>query len=342
MTTETTNEFEYRLLYSRGSKPHLSGPDLNIELESTGVPPGGIRWEFSTLYRPSKACYRDILLQKMLEMCTKHKLTALDIRQPKMRGNVNFVDVIFATEQDVLKVYEEGLTFDFYGTKPEVTDRGTGDRKHVPLCIQTLPSDSCSQQIVEQIKANKRIRKAGQVVDIWALHCPESRRFKGKVLVLLELHTHDYVITLETRNAVPGWFVMNDVAYLVRFPDRPTWCFNCRYDETAPFHSIHACPKAPCSCCKQKGHAAVACPKRQAEIAKKKKEKKRADSDEDEYSSSDEDDDDDDKSRAAFTGDRASMERRFAELGIRDGSEEADELSQDFGVLALSEDGIKN
>ena len=44
--------------------------------------------------------------------------------------------------------------------------------------------------------------------------------------------------------------------------------------------------------------------------------------------------------RAASKGDRASMVRHFAELGIRDGSEEAEELAPDFGVLALSEDDI--
>ncbi|KAJ1030186.1 hypothetical protein NDA16_001097 [Ustilago loliicola] len=334
-----TAKFEYRLLYSRGSKPQMTGPDLHIELETTGVPPGGVRWEFSTVYRPSKACYRDVLLQKILEMCSKHNFTALDIRQPKMRGNVNFVDVIFAAEDEVLKVYDRELSFDFYGTQPKVVDRGICERKHVALCIQTLPSDSCPKQIVDVIKANPRIRRAGQVVDVWALHRPESRRFKGRVLVLLELHTQNGVVTLETRNAIPGWFVMNKVAYLVCFPDRPTSCFHCRYDETGSFHSHHACPAAPCSCCKKKDHAAVACPKRQAQISKKKKV---TDKDEDEGSSSDEDDDHDHTPRAASKGDRALMERRFAELGMRDGSEEAEELARDFGVLALSEDDIGN
>lgn len=342
MTAETTDEFEYRLLWSRGPKPQMSGSDLHIELETTGVPPGGVRWEFSTLYRPSKACYRDVLLQKILEMCTIHKLTAIDIRQPKMRGNINFIDVIFATEADVLKVYEEELSFDFYGTQPKAVDRGICDPKYVAVCIQTLPSDSCPKQLLAEIQSDQRIRKAGKVMDIWALHCPKSRRFKGKVLMLLELHTQNGVVSLETRAAVPGWIVVNKVAYLVRFPDRPTWCFHCRYDETAPFHSQHACPAGPCSCCRQKGHASVACPKRQAQIAKKKK--KKADEDEDGESGTDDEDSDDDRMPRAVSngGERASMERRFAELGIRDGSEEAEELAGDFGVLALSEDDIGN
>lgn len=80
----------------------------------------------------------------------------------------------------------------------------------------------------------------------------------------------------------------------------------------------------------------MACPKRQAQIAKKKK---KADEDEDGESGTD----DDRMPRAVSNGgERASMERHFAELGIRDGSEEAEELAGDFGVLALSEDDIGN
>ena len=332
------DEFEYRLVYSRGEKPFMNGNDLHIELETTGVPPGGVRWEFSTRYRVSKSSYRDVLLQSILEMCKKHNLTPLEIRHPIPQGGRQFVDVVFANGKDVLKVYDGGFSFDFYGTTPELADRAMPERKHVGLCIQMLPSNSSLPQVLKALQDNVRIGKAGQIVDVWSLHCPASGRFGGKVLVLLELHTQKGVVPLEARAAIPGWFVFQNVAYLVRLPNRPAWCFHCRYDEHGSFHSMHTCPYTPCSTCKRKGHTSIACPKRQAQVAKKKRNGKNNTA-----SSDDSDDDDvDDEPRASTVGDRDSMERRFAELGIRGDSAEAEKLARDFGVLALSEDDISN
>ncbi|CBQ67913.1 conserved hypothetical protein [Sporisorium reilianum SRZ2] len=325
--------YKYRLLYSQGGKPFMSGEDLYFELETTGIPPGGVRWQFSTRYRPTKSSYRDVLLENILAMCKKHKLTPLEIRHPLPQGGRGFVDVIFAKGEDVLKVYEGEITFDFYGSKPELVDRAMPVRKHVALCIQTLPSSSNLGEVLAAVKADARIQETGNVVDVWSLHCPDSDLFKGKVLVLLELATQNGVVPLKARASIPGWFVFNEVAYLVRFPDRPQWCFHCRYDQDGSFHSIHTCPHNSCSSCKKKGHTAVDCATRRAQIAKKKRGDARADA------SSDEDDDDDRTPRATSEA-RASMERRFAELGIRGDSAEAEELAQDFGVLALSESDI--
>lgn len=310
----------------------MSFVHLLAELESTGVPPGGVRWQFSTRYRPSKSSYRDVLLESILDMCKKHNLSPLEIRQPTSLCGSGFVDVIFANGEDVLKVYEEEITFDFYGSRPELVDRGMPDRNYVALCIQTLPSDTILDDLVKKLKADARIREIGTIVDVWSLHFPDSRAFKGKVLVLLELTRQEGGVPLKARASIPGWFVFNDVAYLVRYPDRPAWCFNCRYDETGSFHSMYTCPKRPCSSCKKKGHAAINCAKRRAQIAKK-----RGDTGAD---ASNDEDDDDDRAPRATSKVRASMERRFAELGIRGDSEEAEELACDFGVLALSESDI--
>lgn len=326
-------EFEYRLVSSRGREPVMAGKDLHVEVEPTGIPPGGVRWQFSTRYRTSKSSYRDVLLQSILEMCKKHNLTPLEIRHPLPQGGRQFVDVIFANNEDVLEVYEGEFTFDFYGTEPELVDRAMPDRRHVALCIQMLPSDAQLPEVVTALEANDRIKKAGQIVDVWSVHDPASRKFNGKLLVLLELHTQKGAVVLAARAAIPGWFVFRNTAYLVRFADRPAWCFHCRYDEQAPFHSMHSCPSAPCNCCKKSGHASVRCPKRQAQVARKPRNGRSRT----EWS---EDEDDDRAVRAASTGDRASMERRFAELGIRGGSLEAEELARDFGVLALSESDI--
>lgn len=333
----TDTDLEYRLVYKRGSKAHMDGADLHVEVDTTGVPPGGVRWQFSTKFRGSKSCYRDVLLESILAMCTKHNVTPVEIRAPVINHEGNFVDVVFAKEVDVLKMYEDGLKFDFYGTQPEPVQRGIPDRKHVALCIQSLPADTVLADVVKALQANARIKKAGQIVDVWSVHNRETRRFNGKVLVLLELQTQNGVVPLHVRAAVPGWFVYNDTAYLVRFPDRPAWCFHCRYDENGSFHSMHACPVRACVGCRKTGHKAIDCPKRQAQVAKKKSKNAADNNDE----SSDEEDDVQQPRREGTAG-RASMERRFAELGIREGSQEAEELARDFGVLALSEDDIGN
>ncbi|EST06438.1 hypothetical protein PSEUBRA_004337 [Kalmanozyma brasiliensis GHG001] len=324
-----TSDYQYRLVHSRGARPVLGARDLHVEVETTGVPPGGVRYRFATRYRPSKSSYRDVLLERILEMCKAHKLTPLEIRSADRHG---YVDVIFANGDDVIKVYDKDISFDFYGTQPELFERATPDRRHVAMCIQTLPSSTNLNDVQVALKDDVRMRKAGQIVDIWSLHCPASGQFKGKVLVLLELHTRNGEVTLDTRAAIPGWFVFNGIAYLVRFPDRPTWCFTCRYDTLAPFHSMHTCPKAPCRTCKRSGHASVECKVRRAQVAKKQQGGRRA--------TEDSSDDDEDETPRAPSNDRASMERRFAELGIRDRSEEAEELARDFGVLALSESDI--
>ncbi|TKY90732.1 hypothetical protein EX895_000730 [Sporisorium graminicola] len=323
--------YKYRLLYSQGGKPFMKGEDLYDELETNGIPSGGVRWQFSTRFRPSKSGFRDVLLESILDMCQKHKLTPLEIRHPLTQGGRSFVDVIFAKGEDVLKVYEYEIAFDFYGSKPELVNRAIPVRKHIALCIQTLPALTNLAAVLAAVRANVRIREAGSIVDVWALHCADSGVFKGKVLVLLELTTQNDVVHLKARASIPGWFVFDGVAYLVRFPERPFWCFQCRYDERGSFHSMHTCPHYPCSVCKKKGHAAVNCAKRRAQIAKKK----RADA-----SSDDNDDDDDDERPRATSEVGASMERRFAWLGIRGDSVEAEELARDFGVLALSESDI--
>lgn len=324
-------EYQYRLVHSRGARPVLGAADLHVEVETTSVPPGGVRYRFTTRYRPSKSSYRDVLLQKILEMCKAHRLTALEVRPADRHG---YVDVIFANGDDVIKVYDKDISFDFYGAEPELFERATPDRRHVAMSIQTLPSSTNLHDVQEALKADVRLRKAGQIVDVWSLHCPSSGHFKGKILVLLELHVRNGEVTLDTRAAIPGWFVFNDTAYLVRFPDRPTWCFACRYDTHATFHSMHTCPKAPCRTCKKNGHTSVECKIRQAQVAKRQRGGRRA--------AGDSSDDDEDDTPRAPSQDRASMERRFAELGIRDGSEEAEELARDFGVLALSESDIGN
>ncbi|KAJ9476657.1 hypothetical protein PHBOTO_000341 [Pseudozyma hubeiensis] len=335
------SEFEYKLLYSRGAKPLMSGKHLHIELETTGVPPGGVRWAFSTRYRPSKPSYRNVLLQGILEMCKKHNLTPLEIRP--LQGGRSLVDVIFANGDDVMTVYEGELTFDFYGTQPELVDRAMPDRKHVALCIQTLPARTNLRALVPVLQEHPRISKAGTVVDVWSAHCSDSKQFKGKILVLLELFTQNGVVPLETRAAIPGWFVFDGVAYLVLFPDRPAWCVHCRYSERGPFHSRYTCPALVCATCAKHGHTSVDCGKRQKQVACKKPAAKRGDDvddgDNEDEDDDDDDDDDDETPRAASKG-RESMERRFAELGIRDGSAEAEELARDFGVLALSESDI--
>ncbi|SPO21094.1 uncharacterized protein UTRI_00571 [Ustilago trichophora] len=331
-------EFEYRLVSSHGAEPVMAGQDLHVEVETTGIPPGGVRWQFSTRYRVSKSSYRDVLLQNILNMCKKHRLTPLEIRHPIPQGGTQFVDVIFGNDDDVIKAYDGDIAFEFYGTELELVDRAMPNRKHVALCIQMLPSDSDMQEVLRALQENGRIRRAGKIMDVWSIHCRNSGRFNGKVLVLLELHTQKGAVTLEARTSIPGWFVFRNIAYLVRFADRPAWCFNCRYDEQMPFHSMHNCPVSPCSCCKKKDHTSVRCPTRQAQVARKPRNNQNQT-----LSSEDEDDgDDDDSAGKASVIDRASMERRFAELGIRDRSAEAEQLARDFGVLALSESDIGN
>lgn len=326
-----TDDFTYRLLYKRGTKPFVGGEDLHAELETNGIPSGGVRWQFSTRYRSSKPSYRNVLLQSILEMCNEHKLTALEIRHPRSHGGREFVDVVFDKADDALKVYDHEISFDFYGSRPELVDRGMPVRNHVALCIQMLPSDSDLNQVVAGLHADVRIQRAGQVIDVWSLHCPDTGKFMGKVLVLLELHTRKGLVTVQTRAAIPGWFIFRNIAYLVRFPDRPAWCVNCRYDAAGAFHTMYTCPSAPCCSCKKRGHTSVQCLKRQKQVAKKQKGSANEDSDGHE---------DDDRPRAGSEGARASIERRLAELGIRDDTPEAEELARNFGVLALSEDGF--
>lgn len=325
-------KFEYQLVYKRGARPRMEGEDLHVELETTGVPPGAVRYQFTTTrFRGSKSSYRDVLLESILRMCETHRVTPLEIRHPSPQGGQHFVDVILARESDVLKVYEDSISFDFYGTQPEIVQRGVPDRKHVTLCIQMLPFNTNLDDVVRALMANPRIRKAGQVVDVWSVHAPDTHKFNGKLLVLLELHTQNGVASLTARSAVPGWFVFQNVACLVRFPDRPAWCLECRYDETSPFHSMHTCPLTPCITCKKRSHTAVQCPKRQAQVTKKSSNLSNANSPSHNH-----------QPRAAPVGARASLQQRLAPSGFRGGSQEADDLTRDFGVLALSEDGSSN
>ncbi|GAK62159.1 uncharacterized protein PAN0_001c0356 [Moesziomyces antarcticus] len=315
-------EFEYRLLYKRGTAPVMKGADLRLELETTGVPPGGVRWELETRYRPSKVAYRDVMMQSILAMCKHHNLTPLEIRTPFSQCSGSYIDVIFAKGEDVIKAYEDEITFDFYGTQPKVFDRGIPDSKHVAMCIQMLPADTNLQEVLEKVKSHPRIRQAGKVVDVWSMHHPHSTTFAGRVLVLLELHTEGDSVPLSARAAVPGWFEYRGRVYLVRFAGRPAWCFQCRYNEVGNFHSASTCPRMSCIACKQTGHTSVDCAKRQKQVAKKKLKGH----------------DQVGERRAVTSSERESMERRFAELGIRD--QEARELARDFGVLALSESDI--
>ncbi|SNX81822.1 uncharacterized protein MEPE_00527 [Melanopsichium pennsylvanicum] len=327
-------EFEYRIVYARENKPLIKAKDLHVEVETNAIPPGGVRWKFATRYRASRPSYRNVLLQSILDMCRQHKLTPLEIKHPHSQGGYEFVDVTFASPEDVLKVYDGDITFDFYGTEPELIDRGIPDRKHVAMCVQMLPTDTDLQLVVKQLQENERIRQAGRIRDVWSLHCPTSGTFKGKVLVLLKLHTQRGLAPLDVRSAVPGWFVFNKTAYLVRFADRPGWCFNCRYDEKSPFHSVFSCPNAPCSTCGNKSHSSVQCSKRKALVARNAQKAKNT--------ASRDDPDDDFSSRARSARDPASVERRFAELGIRDSSVEPDQLALDFDVLALSENDLSS
>lgn len=317
---------KYHLLYSREEEPSIRGENLHLELETTGIPDGGVRWQFITRYRPSKPSYRNVLLQAILEMCKKHELTPLEIRHPHCQGGRSFVDVVFANKDDVIKVCNREITFEYYGTHPQLVNSAMPDRNHVALCIQILPRDVDLPAVERAILKHPQIRKVGHVLDIWSVHCPKSNQFEGSVLVLLELFTQQGVVPLETRASIPSWFVFNGVAYIVLFPNRPAWCFHCRYDESGVFHSRYTCPAIPCETCKKKGHTSVECAKRRMQVAKKQQD----DGEFRVFINKQQDD-----TRTISTA-RVSIQRQLGELGISPGSDMA-ELCCDFGVLALSE-----
>ncbi|SNX81823.1 uncharacterized protein MEPE_00528 [Melanopsichium pennsylvanicum] len=322
------HDFEYRLAYSSGAKPILEGRHLHIELDSTGVPPGGVHWQFSTRFRPSRSSYSDVLIETIIKMCKKHNLTPLDVRLSLQSGcGGRFVDVIFAKGADVLKVYENEISFDFYGTQPKVVDRGTPNPKHMALCIQLLPRKVNFNAVVDALRTDPRMLEAGRISDVWSLHRPESGVFTGKILALLELRTLNAAVAYEARAAVPGWFVFRGTAYLVRFCDRPMWCFDCRYNDKIAFHSLHTCPFIRCQTCRARDHASVNCPTRQAQVACKKRVPREL--------SDDVEDQEEDPSLT-------EVERKLAKLGVRNRFTGAVQLARDFGVLALSEDDLGN
>ncbi len=205
-------------------------------------------------------------------MCRRHKLTPLEIRHPPAVNGQHYVDVIFADGYEVNMAYDNDLTFEFYGTYPQPVSRGIPDFRHIAMCIQFLAADCDFKDVMAALHRNPRIRQAGRVIGAWAIDRADTATFSGRLLVLLELHTHYGLVSVGARTAVPGWFVYQERSYLVRSANRLAWCANasCRMDEQGSFHSMHTCPHTRCITCGTQQHTSVDCPRRQAQVAPKK------------------------------------------------------------------------
>ncbi len=109
--------------------------------------------EFPTRFRISKPSYRNVLLESILEMCNENGVTPLEIRHPRALNGCEFVDVVFAKGDDVIKIYDNEVSFDFYGTRPELVDRANAIQEHVALCIKPFPPTATQRRVSELCKS---------------------------------------------------------------------------------------------------------------------------------------------------------------------------------------------
>ncbi|KAI3480954.1 hypothetical protein L1887_56907 [Cichorium endivia] len=86
--------------------------------------------------------------------------------------------------------------------------------------IQFLAASCDLKDVMAALHRNFRIRQAGRVIGAWAIDRAETGTFSGRLLVLLELHTHHGLVSVGARTAVPGWFVYQERSYLVRSANR--------------------------------------------------------------------------------------------------------------------------
>lgn len=259
-STPSQDGLAYRHLYSRNAEPLITGAELRELVVGYNVPPCTMRWKFETKFKRKASGNKDVILKHVLETCQKHKLEPVNISSPCDAGPGQYVDVLFANGEDLMKAWNAELTFDFYGTQPGIVGRGSKlGSDMVAFEVKTLPFNTNLTTFVQMLQQDERLRQAGDIIDVWATEKTSTRRFQGVVLVLLQVHSVAGVPSVTARTKIPGYFVIKKVPYLVKYAGRPGWCQSCRRDDEASFHSIHACPNSKCVTCGKTDHSSVNC-----------------------------------------------------------------------------------
>lgn len=256
----STDGVAYRHLYSRGTEPLSTGAEVRELVTSHTVPPCTMRWRFETKFKRQKSGNKNVILKHILETCQEHQLEPISITNPSHAGPGQYVDVLFANGDDLMKAWNAQLSFDFYGTQPSIVGRGSKLGSDViAIEIKTLPARTDLTAFVQMLQKDDRLRQAGEIIDVWAAEKASDRTFQGIIFILFQVKSVAGVPSVAAKVKIPGHYVINEVAYPLRYAGRPDWCRYCRNDGKVSFHSVHACPKSKCITCGHMGHSSVAC-----------------------------------------------------------------------------------
>ncbi|PWZ02510.1 hypothetical protein BCV70DRAFT_196752 [Testicularia cyperi] len=263
-------ELSYRLLCSKHPDPVIPAHEAVRAADPTPpltAAPSTVRWKLPSGFQRDRSDQRDVLYQSILGVCAFHKLEPVQVsflRQDKHQ----YVDVTMATPRQAEKAFDRHISIPYYDTQLQIHDAGIDAHPAtMAFCIQFLPASVDLHALADKLQTDQRLERAGVIQDIWALFDIETGKFTGRVVVLFRLKACEGTPMFSARMSVPGHFVFQGKSYLVRFPNRPAWCFDCRFNETVEFHTMHTCPLSPCSTCKDPTHSAITCPTKCKRIA---------------------------------------------------------------------------
>ncbi|CDR88573.1 uncharacterized protein SPSC_04400 [Sporisorium scitamineum] len=131
-----------------------------------------------------------------------------------------------------------------------------------------LDANSAAQTVAFKLHS----RDIGTVWDIWKvtillgenLSDSAGRRQYSLVAVLVPKTLSGGKISATTKLNIPGYVSINGNHCLVKCNGRPDWCGRCKSD-AEHFHPFGQCQRLECFECKERGHTADQCPKKQAQ-----------------------------------------------------------------------------
>ncbi|SYW81232.1 uncharacterized protein UBRO2_04149 [Ustilago bromivora] len=272
------------LVWTNKSEHHVTVPFEELSLPSRDrarLDPCTVRFEFTGSFKNGDRQKAEWSILSQLKTFFRRfgiENTGPGVSFPTGVGRGKFVDITIGPGHLELLTKAQ---LSFNKQKLELTLVGPKlPPSTIILEILDVPFQVDARSAAQTVAFKIHERQVGKVWDIWKVEHglpaefsdSNGRRQYSLVAALVPTALPSGKIAATTIISIPGYISLHCKHCLVKFNGRPDWCTRCKSD-AQHFHVFGQCQKLECFHCKDFGHTADKCPKKQAEALAKPAER---------------------------------------------------------------------